>query len=384
MSELDDMTAAVDAIYAASVGQTGWHEALDAILRATDHTHASVYASNRLVRQAATETYRLPVTGYWHNHDPAIQQAYETEFFRDDPNRHYRLRHPRARIMSEPMYGDDRTLDRNAFYAWAEKVADLRYFLYGQTDPDAQIGAVVSLHRSRRQGPATADEIARYRPLLAHIQRAAEIEHHMAGALALGFGSLDLLEANPTGIVLLDGLGLVIVANRAARDIAATGDALTLDDTVTALRRPDDARLQRLIGDALEISAGSWREAGGSLRLARRSGRRGYVVTVAPVSRRESILSNLMPAASLLITDPEADAAPAATAVLRDAYGLTAMESRLVERLMAGDSPTEAAVALGIQATTARTHLSAVFRKTETGRQQDLVRLVATLPWWAK
>jgi DNA-binding CsgD family transcriptional regulator len=64
------------------------------------------------------------------------------------------------------------------------------------------------------------------------------------------------------------------------------------------------------------------------------------------------------------------------TAFLRNRFGLTPAEARLVLRLVAGDSLRSAAKALGIKYETVRTHLKSVFQKTRTRRQAELVILV--------
>jgi DNA-binding CsgD family transcriptional regulator len=65
---------------------------------------------------------------------------------------------------------------------------------------------------------------------------------------------------------------------------------------------------------------------------------------------------------------------------LRALYGLTPAETRLAQRLAAGDELKAAAAQLGIGYGTARAQLAAIFRKTETKRQGELVRLLCTLP----
>jgi DNA-binding CsgD family transcriptional regulator len=64
------------------------------------------------------------------------------------------------------------------------------------------------------------------------------------------------------------------------------------------------------------------------------------------------------------------------TAFLKNRFGLTPAEVRLVLRLVSGDSLRSAAKALGIQYETVRTHLKSIFQKTGTCRQAELVILV--------
>ena len=65
--------------------------------------------------------------------------------------------------------------------------------------------------------------------------------------------------------------------------------------------------------------------------------------------------------------------------MLASLYGLTDAEARLAGALSGGHSLESAAALLRIQPSTARAHLKAVFRKVGVNRQQDLVRLLASL-----
>jgi DNA-binding CsgD family transcriptional regulator len=60
-------------------------------------------------------------------------------------------------------------------------------------------------------------------------------------------------------------------------------------------------------------------------------------------------------------------------------FDLTPAEQRLLERLARNATITEAAEALSISATTARTHLAHIFSKTGISRQADLLALVNRL-----
>lgn len=59
--------------------------------------------------------------------------------------------------------------------------------------------------------------------------------------------------------------------------------------------------------------------------------------------------------------------------VLKNQFGLTAAETRLVLRLVAGELLKSAAVSVGIGYETARKTLKTVFHKTRTCRQTELV-----------
>jgi DNA-binding CsgD family transcriptional regulator len=62
-----------------------------------------------------------------------------------------------------------------------------------------------------------------------------------------------------------------------------------------------------------------------------------------------------------------------------DSFNLTGSELKLLERLVDGESVADAAANLGIEISTARTHLARLFAKTGTKRQAELVTVAARL-----
>jgi DNA-binding CsgD family transcriptional regulator len=62
-----------------------------------------------------------------------------------------------------------------------------------------------------------------------------------------------------------------------------------------------------------------------------------------------------------------------------ECLGLTASEARLVEKLAGGSTLVDAAHALGIAETTAKTHLTHIFSKAGVSRQTELIALIHRL-----
>jgi DNA-binding CsgD family transcriptional regulator len=152
-------------------------------------------------------------------------------------------------------------------------------------------------------------------------------------------------------------------------------------DRIEALRERDNTVLQRLIRGATGQGDAAGELRGGPLRLPRKSGLRDYAAVVAPLSLAFEVIERPGAAvACILITDPET-AQKRPRSILRQIYGMTGGETRVAERLIIGESPEQAAAALGIKISTARVHLAALFRKTQTHRQPELLRLLLSLPW---
>lgn len=239
----------------------------------------------------------------------------------------------------------------------------------------------ISLMRPRPAEEFQKSDVAIASALLPHLQRAAVIAQRL-GESGLMFGAAaELLDDNPTGVVLLAQTGKIVFANRAVRTMAEFADGFLLhQDRIEALREADDALLQCLISGVTGQGDATSGGRGGPLRLPRTSAKRDYVVLVAPLCVASEAFERSKPVACILITDPEA-APRRPRSLLRQIYGLTASEARVAERLMFGESPEQAAAALAIKVATARVHLAALFRKTQTHRQADLVRLLLSLPW---
>jgi DNA-binding CsgD family transcriptional regulator/PAS domain-containing protein len=245
-------------------------------------------------------------------------------------------------------------------------------------DPSRQ---TISLMRPRAAEEFRESDVKVASILLPHLQRAAAISRRLQETGLMSGAVVELLDDNPTGVVLMTQTGKIVFANRAVRAMAEFADGFVLrQDRIEAPREADDDLLQRLIAGATGRSDTVNAVRGGSLRLARKSGLRDYVVMVAPLRVAAEVFEWPGAVACVLITDPGA-APKRPLTMLRRLYGMTASEARVAERLMTGESPEQVAAALDIKVATARVHLAALFRKTDTHRQGELIRLLLSLPW---
>ncbi len=78
------------------------------------------------------------------------------------------------------------------------------------------------------------------------------------------------------------------------------------------------------------------------------------------------------------VTAPDSAVLPSSD-LLRSVFRMTGSEARLANHLAAGLSLQQAADVSGITSETARSQLKAVFSKTETNRQAELVALLSRL-----
>ncbi len=237
---------------------------------------------------------------------------------------------------------------------------------------DADLEAFMAVQASMKRAPFTEAEKRLLGRLAPHLARAVQVRTRLLRARSGTAAVEDCLERLAVGVVLLDSRGAPIFANRAASRIFAQQDGLSLQPdglhVVAAAERATLARLLRGPSGALHASGG-----GGSMVARRPSGRSPFALLVAPVRRRGLFAED--PACLVFVTDPSEVPADLAGSFGR-AHGLTRAETGLLQRLLAGRTPAEAARDLEVALSTVRSHLKQVFGKTGARSQSDLMRLV--------
>ncbi|MEZ5564124.1 MAG: helix-turn-helix transcriptional regulator [Gammaproteobacteria bacterium] len=124
---------------------------------------------------------------------------------------------------------------------------------------------------------------------------------------------------------------------------------------------------------AAATSRGEVVTSGATLMI--RHGEQTYALTVSPLRAACGMVSSRRPAVALFVTDrkPTARVQPG---ILQTQFGLSRAEARLAAELLAGETLAQAGITLCVSINTVRTQLRAIFAKTGTERQADLVRLL--------
>lgn len=247
----------------------------------------------------------------------------------------------------------------------------------GTVDKTASGIALLTCVRHRDTGVATEREIRRMRLIMPHFRRSVligrTVDLHKLKAAAFG-EAIDRLAA---GVFLVTPSGNLVHANANGEAMLAAGEPLQM--TRQALSTTDE-RAQRALSDAFAATVAGDNSIGGNgiaVPLAGANGKR-YVAHVLPLSsgeRREAGAYHSA-AAALFVREAtiDLDAAIGAAAQL---YGLTPAEVRVVRAVIEiGGIPAIAAL-LGTSRSTVKSQIEAVFKKTGTRRQAELVRLVS-------
>lgn len=191
----------------------------------------------------------------------------------------------------------------------------------------------------------------------------------------------DVLNAIDRPALIVDARGAVRSANAWATTALERGDYMRLD-AAGRLRLCDSAageklarRLRRLgrTGD-LPVS---------ELALSTCAGELAALMSLFAIQGGHDAPQHswLFPPErlALLVVRPLNRRPAVAEDTLRRVFGLTGAEALLAARLASGEALDDAAATLGIARETARVHLKAIFAKTDTHRQAELVALLASL-----
>lgn len=230
----------------------------------------------------------------------------------------------------------------------------------------------ISISRAREHGRFRPEELAAIRRLHPHLLRSFSLGRKVAATQVLGESLADALNAVRHGIVVVGGDGKVHHANAAASRLLARERGLSVRYGRLSAADPGEARrLQQLIGvaalpDADLRTSGAMTAGGTDERLP-------LSLTVSPLrSARDSLFGG---DASVMVAmiDPEARL-DLDEGRLRELFGLTPAEIRVAMAIHGGQSPKEAADALGVSFFTVRGHLVRIFEKTGCNRQAQLVQ----------
>lgn len=176
------------------------------------------------------------------------------------------------------------------------------------------------------------------------------------------------LDAIPTALLIVGGDRRVVIINRAARTL---GDGCLsicygrLCGFSGAASSPFDAVLQDACGGqraTVTVATGHGRGAD------------FWRVWFSPLAR-DLVPAEICGLALVLLGVEPPPARASGLAPVERLFALTSAETRVLKLLLEDRSPRQIAAELGVAITTVRSHLAALFSKTGTRRQSELVRV---------
>ena len=207
-----------------------------------------------------------------------------------------------------------------------------------------------------------------------HLARAISLQQRLSQLEEVLIQSSNVLDLLDFGLVMFGAGGQLEFINASAKRMFHADDGLSLVEGKMTLQH---SKLHGQFGAILDAlcrdDVAQRDQVGGTLSAPMRSGRGAYTITITPIRNRHAADSNVKAVA--FIFDPRKKQISVQKS-LSDAYGLTPAEATLASALVQGQTLAAIAEHQGVSYNTVKTHLHAVFSKTRTKRQGELISLL--------
>jgi DNA-binding CsgD family transcriptional regulator len=233
---------------------------------------------------------------------------------------------------------------------------------------------------ARHEHAGRVDETARRRLalLFPHLRRAVLIGKLVDLHKVELAGLADTLDGIAAGMFLVDANGSIVRANASGQAMLADGDAVrAVGNRLTINQTGREQALAEIVAtaEAGDIGVGN---RGIAVPFVSPQGKR-YMANILPLTSgaRRAAGTRYSAVAAVFVDEAGREGVLPYEAIATH-YQLTPAELRVLFGIVEIGGVPEVALSLGISETTVKTHLQHVFEKTDTNRQADLVKLVAS------
>lgn len=270
---------------------------------------------------------------------------------------------------------------RSEFYNdWAGP-QDIHHGVCGTIYRDSGRTVQLLVQRTGGQGHYTEQDTAYINHFVPHLHHAFQLSGQVADRCARAEAVALAAESETLPYFLLDNSLRVIHCNPGAEELLGVDTPLIFrDGHIGVADEVCNQRLQRLLRDCLAAAESrAFQSTGGSLDVPRTDGARLQLL-VRPIHPDIPALT-AKPAGYVVVYlfDPEAGIA-VDPECLRRLYSLSEAELRVAIAMLATADPAEVAKRCFISLHTVRSHLKAIFAKTGSNSQADLMKRLLTGP----
>jgi DNA-binding CsgD family transcriptional regulator len=230
----------------------------------------------------------------------------------------------------------------------------------------------VCIQRTAREGPFTHNDKRSLARLSNRLTETATLSKAVGQAVLSSMTNALYLVKQPA--LALDRLGFVIALNAAAEYLF--DDEIRVTDRRLFVRDRKAKFLLDEFTDRLRVTPDTEALATEPI-VVQRLGGRPLIIRILPIDG--AARSPFLGARALLILSDLSVKSKPLPDLLSQTFGLSPAEARLTSLMATGISPEQAAEELGIARETARNQLKAVFSKTDTHRQGELIALLSRL-----
>lgn len=275
-------------------------------------------------------------------------------------------------ILSEMLSRQELTSRHKRFYAYIQEYGSVEDII-GVNVEEAETGMIFRLRCARLTGQPnfSGEDRDRILALLPWLRTAVSLYARLARKdyqLSISEAAIGQLTI---GSLVIDEQGQVLITNPVAERALEAADGLALARGKLVASGGDKAALHAALRRLFDRETGSVSE---TLQLARPDGRY-WNLLMRRTPARPGLDERVSRTALLLFRDAGGPR-EVSEELLMELFGLTRAEAALAARLVQGESLSDAAESLGRSRYTARAQLAAIFAKTDTHRQPQLVSLI--------
>ena len=355
----------LDRIYTAGEDPRHWDDVLSAITRHLSAKSAALHAGTIDGAGFSFGTaYRV---------EPEALASYAEYYYSINPLNSALARIPVGVAVSDQQLVKPGELKRTEFYNDYGQRFDIEGSITLVLARNSLHEACLGIVRGLGSDVFTGEQVSFVQRLAPHMLRAIGLNRRLA-SLNAEFKTFEAaLERMETGVLLLNGEGLIHYCNASGIELLNKCDGLTFSrGRLSAANSAAQTLLAGLIQTALAAKGAR----GGSVSLPRQNTPRPLLMKIMPFAQESDVwLAGSAVRAIVFISDPDAPVGDAVSEVM-DAYNLTPAEKRLLQELIVGRTLQEAADSLKVKRVTARNRLARIMAKTDTRRQSELLQLL--------
>lgn len=366
MSRSENLLSLVNSIYNAVGEPESWPDALQQV--ATSMSGAGALFED-VDKQAQTLGSRD--SGIL---SPASRDNYQRHFYSINPRVKFSNRAAEGTVFFDRTIGTETDLDRDEYYQDFLAPSGLRYFISANLVNNSKRRITFAIQRSKKQGHVSEAEITTLRQLMPHLKAAYETTETLLSQRRVKSTLTATLDALSAPALTLTKNGELLFANKAAENLMAALDGLTLSGKHLRTARPDE---QKSLNKALSLAADLGDDTVATpplIRVSRPSG--GALLIRATPLRREPGISDEEKQAILLIINADPRMPSHAASALMELFELTPTEASLAVAFAQGSDLKRLAAERDLSLNTVRWHFGAIRTKLNAHNQADIVRIV--------
>lgn len=372
----DDLGPALLAIYDTATAPEHWPQALDAFSRGIRSAGAILVAVDNVGLpfniQQATSNFGLG----------AVQYYFENYGQYDEPVMSARLANaPPFQLLRDcDVWGDASQLDGRPDYKYLRDNFNLRRragVRLSQNKGWMDLLAVQFDSDWPEVSPSLQPNLA---TLVPHLAKAVEINRTFSLLRHRYHAALAALDHVAIGMCVVLPNGSIVVANREARRIHEMDDGLSMSiaGTWRGLTGDITAAIAAAIRSIGLTASGEAGNPEALLFAERKSGRRPFLLELAPLRDSLAELERGLSGAMVMIVDPE-NLRDISIERLAKLFALTEAESAVCQLMIAGLSAREIADRRNVSDATVRAQFKSIYTKTGVHRRAELLRLALTV-----